>query len=285
MNILITGANGQLGTEMKNLLSEDSINNSFFTDKDELDITDLKAIDNFIKTNSITHIVNCAAYTAVDKAEDDLILCSKLNIDAVSNLVSAAQSNDCKLIHISTDYVFDGKNYHPYKEDDKTDPQSVYGTTKLEGERLITDNMKDTAIIIRTSWLYSPYGHNFVKTMINLGKEKGSINVVSDQIGTPTYAKDLAKAIILILKAPEWKAGTYHFSNEGAISWYDFTKAIHRIAGIKNCKVNPIASHNYITPAKRPFYSVLDKSKIKSTFNFEIPYWEDSLEDCIKQLK
>ncbi len=280
MKILITGSNGQLGTEMKNILETEFPGRSIYTDVAELDITDAKSVSDFIQQNEITHIVNCAAYTAVDKAEEDKALCAAINIDAVRNLASAAESFGTKIIHISTDYVFDGTAHRPYKESDKVNPISHYGTTKRQGETALLA-LAPNSIIIRTAWLYSPYGKNFVKTMIRLGHELPTLNVVSDQIGTPTYAADLARAIYTILRSPQWIAGIYHFSNEGACSWYDFTKAIHRICGIKNCQVSPITTEDYPTAATRPSYSILDKSKIKATFGIAIPYWEESLEKCI----
>ena len=280
-NLLITGANGQLGNELRNLLADRREFNSFFTDIDSLDITDAKAVYHFIESNKIDTIVNCAAYTAVDKAEDDMVLCAKLNVDAVGNIAGAAKNYGARVIHVSTDYVFDGYNYQPYTEDDDTNPKTTYGTTKRDGEKMLLKIAPDS-IIVRTAWLYSPYGKNFVKTMLKLGAEKDSLNVVCDQIGTPTCAADLAAAIMSIITHEEWIPGIYHFSDEGVCSWYDFTKAIHRIAGISSCKVKPVKSKEYPTRAIRPLYSVLDKSKIKQTFGIEIPHWEESLEKCIK---
>ncbi len=283
-NILITGAHGQLGNEIQNVLQPDGEFKLFSTDVETLDITDLQAIDKFITDNAIDIVVNCAAYTAVDKAEEDTELCHKLNSLAVENIANAAKNNNAKVIHISTDYVFDGTNYMPYIETDIPNPNSVYGSSKLKGEIKLMEILP-SSIIIRTAWLYSPYGNNFVKTMLRLGQEKNSLSVVCDQIGTPTYAHDLAIAIASILKSNDWKNGVYHFSNEGATSWYDFTKAIHRIAGITTCEVQPVSSDKYPTKAKRPFYSVLNKEKIKSSFNITIPYWEESLDKCIKILE
>lgn len=283
-NILITGAHGQLGNEIQSVLQPDGEFKLFSTDVETLDITDLQAIDKFITDNAIDIVVNCAAYTAVDKAEEDTELCHKLNSLAVENIANAAKNNNAKVIHISTDYVFDGTNYMPYIETDIPNPNSVYGSSKLKGEFKLMEILP-SSIIIRTAWLYSPYGNNFVKTMLRLGQEKNSLSVVCDQIGTPTYAHDLAIAIASILKSNDWKNGVYHFSNEGATSWYDFTKAIHRIAGITTCEVQPVSSDKYPTKAKRPFYSVLNKEKIKSSFNITIPHWEESLEKCIKILE
>lgn len=284
-NILITGANGQLGNEMRTALSESNIQgNRFFTDVEELDITNKLAIRDFISGNKIDIIVNCAAYTAVDAAQDDFLSASRININAVANIADAAKVNNAKIIHISTDYVFDGFNYRPYTEEDRTSPQSIYGSTKLEGEHILL-SIEPESIIIRTSWLYSPYGRNFVKTMLKLGKEKETIDVVCDQIGTPTYAADLAKAVTSILSSGKWLSGIYHFSDEGACSWYDFTKSIHRLAGITSCDVRPVRSSEYPSKVQRPFYSVLDKTKIKENYNIEIPHWEESLQKCIKILE
>lgn len=284
-NLLVTGANGQLGNEMQRIVAANPGKvNTFFTDVDTLDITDAVAVRAFIEHNAIDVIVNCAAYTAVDRAEDDMVLCAKLNIDAVANLASAARDFGAKVLHISTDYVFDGFEHRPYEESDEPNPRSTYGTTKLQGERELLKYAPDS-IIVRTAWLYSPFGKNFVKTMLSLGESRDKLSVVCDQVGTPTAAADLASAIFTIITAPEWHAGIYHFSNEGAISWYDFTKAIHRIAGITTCEVSPIKSKDYPTRAVRPFYSVLDKTKIKATFGITIPYWEESLARCIAELK
>ena len=255
----------------------------FYTDVEELDITNFKAICAFIETHDIDTIINCAAYTAVDQAEDDEEKAMKLNRDAVANLANAAVKLDCLLVHISTDYVFDGTSDHPYTEKDTTNPQSVYGRTKLEGEQAIKKS-GCLYIIIRTAWLYSGYGNNFVKTMIRLGKERDGLGVVFDQIGTPTYANDLARAIYTIINKGIVR-GIYHFSNEGVCSWYDFTVAIHRLAGITSCKVRPLHTAEYPAKANRPAYSVLDKTKIKTTFGIEIPHWEESLERCIGKMK
>lgn len=286
-NILVTGSNGQLGNEIRRISANHENNfRFFFTDVAELDITDLKAVDSFIKENNIKYIINCAAYTAVDKAEDDVDLCYKINRDAVANLGLAATNNNAKVIHISTDYVYDGTANKPYVETDTVNPQSVYGKSKQEGEAELLKACADS-IIIRTAWLYSIFGNNFVKTMIKLGKEHETLNVVADQRGTPTYGTDLAKTIVKILDFSEangFKPGIYHYSNEGATTWYDFTLAIHKEAGINTCKVNPITTEQYPVKATRPKYSVLDKTKIKSTFNLTIPKWEESLNNCTKEL-
>ena len=281
-NILITGANGQLGNEMRVLSAENKEYTYFFTDVAELDICNAQAILDFVKANDINVIVNCAAYTAVDKAEESIELCTKLNADAVGYLAEAAEANGAEFIQISTDYVFDGTAHVPYQETEPTCPNSVYGHTKLAGEQNAL-TLCSRSMVIRTAWLYSTFGNNFVKTMIRLGKERDSLGVIFDQIGTPTYARDLARAIFAAIRQGV-VPGIYHFSNEGVCSWYDFTKAIHRLAGITTCQVKPLHTEECPTPAKRPHYSVLDKSKIKATFGIEVPYWEESLQECIAQL-
>ena len=282
MNILITGCNGQLGNEMQLLEKDFSEHQWFNTDVEELDITDQLAIEQFIQENQIDGIVNCAAYTAVDKAESNKELCTSLNTVAPAYLAAAVEKRGGWMIQISTDYVFDGTKHTPYVETDTPCPDSVYGSTKLAGEFGVQKFCR-RSMIIRTAWLYSTFGNNFVKAMLRLGKEKTELGVIFDQIGTPTYARDLAKAIMAAI-AQGIKPGVYHFSNEGVISWYDFTKAIHRIAGITSCHVRPLHTAEYPTPAKRPAYSVLDKTKIKETYNIEIPYWEESLKECIEKL-
>lgn len=279
MNILITGCNGQLGNELQLVAKQNPQHTYFFTDVEELDITDASATEKFVQDNAVDCIVNCAAYTAVDKAEENAELCNLLNSVAPGYLAAAVERRGGYMVQISTDYVFDGTNHIPYTEDQPTCPQSVYGKTKLGGEQLVTSNCSK-AMIIRTAWLYSSFGNNFVKTMIRLGKERDSLGVIFDQIGTPTYARDLANVIMNAINQGI-VPGIYHFSNEGVCSWYDFTLAIHRIAGITNCKVRPLHTSEYPTPAARPHYSVLDKSKIKQTYNLDIPHWESSLEECI----
>lgn len=280
MKILVTGANGQLGNELRNLLETEIPGSTLYTDRDELDLTDAKAVEAFILDNEVTHVVNCAAYTAVDRAEEEKHACSSVNCDAVKNLAMAADANGVKVIHISTDYVFDGTNHRPYRESDKVNPISQYGTTKRKGETALLA-LAPESIIIRTAWLYSSYGNNFVKTMLRLADSQSEVRVICDQIGTPTYARDLAVAIYAILTSHQWVAGIYHFTNEGAASWYDFAHAIFRIAG-KKVKLVPIPTEDYPTPAVRPAYSILDRSRIKATYGVEIPHWEDSLEDCMK---
>ena len=283
MNILLTGCNGQLGNEIQ-LLEKDYGQHRFFnTDVAELDITNQLAVADFVGRNEIDGIINCAAYTAVDKAEDNKELCTTLNTVAPAYLAAAVEKRGGWIVQVSTDYVFNGKAHKPYMETDTPSPDSVYGSTKLAGELGVQKFCK-RAMVIRTAWLYSTFGNNFVKTMIRLGKERAELGVVFDQIGTPTYAGDLAKAIMTAVEKGI-KPGVYHFSNEGVTSWYDFTKAIHRIAGITTCKVRPIHTSEYPTPANRPHFSVLDKTKIKETYDMEIPYWEESLRKCIEKLK
>ena len=288
-NILITGANGQLGHEMRNVLAGDQRFNAFYTDVagDKvvmLDITDESVVEKFVAVNDINIIVNCAAYTAVDAAEDNEPLAARLNAEAVGILARVAKRHGARMIHISTDYVFDGQGCVPYTEDMPTNPQSAYGRTKLDGEHLLLDTLGEDAVILRTAWLYSPYGKNFVKTMLALGKDKPALKVVFDQVGTPTCARDLARAIVTVITADAWHHGIYHFSNEGVISWYDFTLAIHRLAGITTCDVQPCHSDEFPAKAHRPAYSVLDKTKFKTTFGVQVPYWLDSLKDTLNSI-
>lgn len=270
---LVTGSCGQLGSELQRLLP-----NALFADVTELDITDASAVAKFVKSHQVDTIINCAAYTAVDKAEDDETAAYKINVEGPANLAATG----AKIIHISTDYVFDGLAHKPYTPEDTPNPVSVYGRTKLAGEQAVLQQA-ETAIIIRTSWLYSIFGNNFVKTMHRLGSEKESLNVVNDQIGTPTYAFDLAQAIVKILPQlrPENK-GIYHFSNEGVCSWYDFATEIMALSGL-SCQVSPIPSEAYPTRANRPYYSVLNKQKIRNIFGVETPHWKESLAKCLKQ--
>lgn len=279
--ILITGSNGQLGHSLRRIIENDPDIEAFFTDVENLDITDREAVNRFVATNKISVIINCAAYTAVDKAESDELLAAKINTEAVGIIAECAAKYGVRVIHVSTDYVFSGENYRPYMENDEPYPHTIYGRTKLEGEGLLSAFCAD-AVIIRTAWLYSEYGHNFVKTMLRLAGEGKDIRVVSDQIGTPTYAGDLADVIHKILHHPTWHPGIYHFTNEGVASWYDFTKAILRLSGKNNVAVTPVSTREYPTPARRPLYSVLSKEKIKNTFGITIPYWEDALAKCLK---
>lgn len=282
MKILITGANGQLGNEMRVLAEENAQHEYIFTDVQELDICNEQAVNTFVKENGVEVIVNCAAYTAVDKAEDDEAFADKLNHLAPGYLAAAAEEVGAALIQVSTDYVFDGTAHLPYTEEVAPCPNSAYGRTKLAGEEVVMQKCS-RAMVIRTAWLYSIYGNNFVKTMIRLGKEREALGVVFDQIGTPTYANDLARAIMAAINQGV-VPGIYHYSNEGVCSWYDFTRAIHRLAGITTCNVSPLHTHEYPAKAPRPNYSVLDKTKIKNTFNITIPHWEDSLQVCVNKL-
>ena len=281
LNVLVTGSNGQLGSEVKELSSEYEYN-FFFTDRDNLDISNQETIKNFVQTNDINIIINCAAYTAVDKAENDVQKAFEINADGARNLAQTCDKNNTVLIHISTDFVFNGEASKPYKETDQTNPISVYGKSKLKGEEEIIQ-IFEKYFIIRTSWLYSEYGNNFMKTMIRLSKQRNELSIVSDQIGTPTYAKDLAEVILDIINTNAKQYGTYHYSNEGVLSWYDFAKTIFEITNI-NITLNPIQTDAYPTLAKRPHFSVLDKTKIKLTLDIKIPHWKDSLKKAILNL-
>lgn len=286
IKILVTGCKGQLGTEIHELEKFYPQFGFIYTDVDTLDITNSKDLERFVDEHPVQYIINCAAFTAVDKAEGEKHMANLLNYTAVKYLADLSKKKDIKLIHISSDYVYSGESCIPYTEDHPTNPTSVYGQTKLNGEKEVLKS--GTGLIIRTSWLYSPYGNNFVKTMLKLGHEKKEIDVVFDQIGTPTYAHDLANTILKIIDSFEEKnvnfvSGVFHFSNEGVCSWYDFAWEIMKNASLR-CKVNPIESKNFPSPVKRPSFSVLNKSKIKSTFEIKIPYWKDSLKDCMKRL-
>jgi dTDP-4-dehydrorhamnose reductase len=282
-NILVTGSKGQLGSEIEALCLNYSYN-FFFTDKEELDTTNKEAILNFVQEHNINSIINCAAYTAVDKAEEEQELANVINHKAVQYLAEISKEKNIKLIHISTDYVFDGQNFKPYIEIDATNPNTIYGKTKLDGERYLQEINPKNSIIIRTSWVYSSFGANFVKTMLRLCKERDSLGVIFDQVGTPTYARDLAKAILDILpNIKNEKVEIYNYSNEGVLSWYDFAKEIMKMAKI-NCQINPIETKDYPTPASRPHYSLLNKLKIKEEFDITIPYWKDSLSECLRKM-
>ena len=286
MNILVTGANGQLGCCMRNAASG-SADRYIFTDVAELDITDREAVARMVADNGINLIINCAAYTNVDKAETDAAFAEKLNAEAVRNLADAIKSVDGTLIHISTDYVFGGNPYNtPCREEQTGTPTGVYGLTKLHGEQAIAAS-GCKALIFRTAWLYSEYGKNFVKTMLNLTSTKPELKVVFDQAGTPTYAQDLADAIYNIIENRRFEGneGIYHYSNEGVCSWFDFTKAIASMAGNTGCDIQPCHSDEFPSPVRRPAYSVLDKTKFKHTFGLRVPYWTDSLKTCINNLK
>lgn len=285
MNILVTGANGQLGNEMR-IVSRNSQDHYIFTDVAELDITNAMAVEKMVNDNDIKAIINCAAYTNVDKAEDDYDFAELLNATAVKHLAQAIKKNDGILIHVSTDYVFGGtKNNTPCSEDEPANPTGVYGITKLHGEQSIIET-GCKHLIIRTAWLYSEFGKNFVKTMLNLTATKPNLNVVFDQVGSPTYAYDLAQAIFNIVENRKYEGqdGIYHYSNEGVCSWYDFTKMIAEYAGHTDCDIQPCHSDEFPSKVVRPSYSVLDKTKIKKTFDIHIPYWTDSLKRCLAEL-
>lgn len=280
-NVLVTGANGQLGQELQQMAKKtDTPFRFIYTDADVLDITDAAQVEHFISENSIEYIINCAAYTAVDKAETDEELAYKINYTGAENLAKSG----VRIIHISTDYVFDGTANVPYKEDAPTNPLSVYGKSKLRGEEAVRE-FADEWIIIRTSWLYSEFGNNFVKTMLRLMNERDELNIVADQRGTPTYAADLAEMILVILECDEWKSGIYHFSNLGEATWFGFTEKIKELAVVNDCRLIPVSTDEYKTAAVRPMYSVLDKSKIQSAFRVVIPQWEDGLKRCLKKLQ
>jgi len=281
--ILITGANGQLGKELRKISLASPDSEYFFLSKDEMPIQAAQKVDEIFEKIRPTHCINCAAYTAVDKAESEKEKAFLINSEAVGILASACKSSKTKLFHISTDYVFDGNSSNPLKEDDTTNPINVYGQSKLSGELLALKNNEDT-VIIRTAWLYSSFGNNFVKTMIRLMKERDAINVVSDQIGSPTYAGDLANAILKIIISGKFIPGVYNYSNEGQISWFEFASSIRELIG-SSCIVKPIPASQYPTPAKRPHYSLLDKTKIKNTYGLEIADWKSSLVKCIDQIK
>jgi len=285
--ILVTGANGQLGSEL-NVISAYESFNFIFTDVEELNLTKGEDVNSFLNTQKIDYCINCAAYTAVDKAEKDIGAARAINVEAVQNLAEACTINNTILFQISTDFVFRGNTFKPIDEELKPDPISVYGFTKLEGENIALKTNPRT-IVIRTSWLYSSFGNNFVKTMIKLGKERDELGIIIDQVGTPTYAGDLAKAIIQIIKSDDEidldeHFGIYHYSNEGVASWYDFANAIFDLRSIE-VAVKPLNTDEYPTPAKRPNFSLMDKSKIKNTFNLTIPYWRDSLKLCLELIE
>ncbi|MGB5943983.1 MAG: dTDP-4-dehydrorhamnose reductase [Leeuwenhoekiella sp.] len=283
-NILVTGASGQLGSEIKTIYQEFSEYQFFFTDIEELDICSKEDLRNFIEVNNINAIVNCAAYTAVDKAESEPEIANNINHIAVEHMASLAKEKGLRLVHISTDYVFDGMGHKPYPVDYPTKPVNVYGNTKLLGEKAIQKLSPDYGAIIRTSWVYSSFGGNFVKTMLRLGKERDQIKVICDQVGVPTYAADLARFILeKVLKSDKKSLSYYHYTNEGACSWYDFAVEIFELSAI-DCRVIPIPTTSYPTPAKRPFYSLMDKSSIKNDFYVVPPYWRNSLKKCIQIL-
>ena len=287
--ILVTGSTGQLGQSLKAIIDNYPQFHFVFANRSQLDLNQSDSITRYFEQHQFDVIINCAAHTAVDKAESEPELANQINHLAVKQLAECAKQHNAKLIHISTDYVFDGKSYRPYREDDTVTPQGVYGQTKLDGELSVQKILKNNAVIIRTSWVYSEYGNNFVKTMLKLGEERESLNVIFDQVGTPTYAKDLAIAIMEITGSTEFNKNDFdtqimHFSNEGVCSWYDFSKAIFELSTI-SCDVSAIETKDYPTPAKRPHYSVLNKAKIKQTYRLTIPYWKDSLKQCLSALQ
>lgn len=287
--ILVTGGTGQLGQSLQAIAQLYDEYDFTFVNRSQFDLSDSDNMDSYLSQNKFDVIINCAAHTAVDKAESEPELANQLNHLAVKKMADYVSQYESKLIHISTDYVFDGKRHKPYQEDDLVAPQGVYGQTKLQGELAVKNRLEKNAVIIRTSWVYSEYGNNFVKTMLKLGKERDTLNVIFDQVGTPTYAKDLALAIMDIISSPEFhqndfETGVIHFSNEGVCSWYDFAKTIFELRDLA-CVVNPIETKDYPTPAVRPHYSVLNKTKIKQKYQLTIPYWKDSLQQCLIALQ
>ena len=283
MKILVTGSNGQVGNELQALASEYKLMHFVFVDIEELDITDLNACLAFFKKHSFDYCINCAAYTAVDRAETDKETAEKVNVKGAENLALASSKNGCRFIQISTDYVYHNDQNTPFKEDDKTSPKGVYAQTKLDGDLAALSHNKET-VVIRTSWVYSSFGNNFVKTMMKLGKDRDKLTIIFDQIGSPTYARDLARGMLDIIQSEVQDfRGVYHYSNEGVCSWYDFARAIFDIKEI-DCKTSPIETADYPTPAKRPPFSLLNKAKIKKEFGLSIPYWRDSLKECLELL-
>ena len=285
--ILVTGANGQLGSEIAELAPGFEVFDFTFIDQELLDLSNMEAIGNYFETNQFDVIINTAAYTAVDKAEEDTTLAKVVNKEAVKKLAEIAKESGTQLIHISTDYVFDGKNYKPYIESDPTNPKGVYGKTKRDGENEMLALNPVNSVIIRTSWLYSSFGGNFVKTMLRLGEERDELGIIFDQVGTPTYAKDLATVILNGIYDSKFNSEgckVYHYSNEGVCSWYDFAKTIFELSKI-SCIVHAIETKDYATLAKRPYYSVLNKAKIKSELKISIPYWKDSLKECLTKIQ
>ena len=281
--VLVTGSRGQLGDAIRRRIDRLPAYTFTLTDIDELDLCDKKAVLDFVRRGRYAYIINCAAYTAVDRAESDAERCLQINRDAVGHLATAAREVGARLIHISTDYVFDGRATRPYREDDPTSPTSVYGRTKLAGEQILLRELPTDAVILRTAWLYSEVGNNFVKTMLRLGAERPEIRVVNDQLGSPTYAGDLAEAVLRVLTAPTFHPGIYHYTNEGTCSWYDFARHILATAH-PTCTVHPIPTTDYPTPAARPAYSVLDKTRIRTVYGLSIPRWQDSLDRCLQHL-
>ena len=285
MKVLVTGSHGQLGQELHKVFSEEYPEADVtYCGHADLDITDRAATEAYLRKGGFSHVINCAAYTDVDRAEEDKSACASVNIDGIANIARMSDELGLKIVHISTDYVFDGTAHEPYREGDKANPQSHYGSTKRKGETALLGLAPD-AIVIRTGWLYSPHGKNFVKTILRLSEERPALTVIWDRIGTPTYAEDLARAIAKIVTAAKWTPGVYHYSNEGVASWYDFATAIVAMSGRSDrCQVNPIAGKDYPSAADRPYYSVLSKDRIKATFNLTIPHWTTSLGRCLQRI-
>ncbi|PNE25566.1 dTDP-4-dehydrorhamnose reductase [Tannerella sp. oral taxon 808] len=281
--VFVTGSRGQLGDAIRRRIDRFPAYTFTLTDIDELDLCDKKAVLDFVRRGRYAYIINCAAYTAVDRAESDAESCMRINRDAVGHLATAAREVSARIIHISTDYVFDGRATRPYREDDPTSPTSVYGRTKLAGEQILLRELPTDAVILRTAWLYSEVGNNFVKTMLRLGAERPEIRVVNDQLGSPTYAGDLAEAVLRVLTAPTFHPGIYHYTDDGVCSWYDFARHILRVAH-PTCIIRPIPTADYPTPAARPAYSVLDKTRIRQAYGVSIPRWQDSLDRCLQHL-
>lgn len=285
MKVLITGSKGQLGRELQQVLAGKDKIEVVAVDADELDITDARAVEDFLRAGVFTHVVNCAAFTAVDRAEELKAECAAVNINGIENIARLADELDFRLVHVSTDYVFDGTSCKPYSETDKPNPLNVYGTTKRRGETALLGLAPDS-VIVRTGWLYSPYGHNFAKTILERGQAGKRLEVVADQVGTPTYARDLAEAIAAIITTPTWTNGIYNYSNEGVASWYDFAVAILESAGLTDqaAAIVPVGTADYPTAATRPIYAVLDKSRIKATFGIRVPHWQASLRKCVRRI-
>ena len=284
--VLVTGANGQLGNEIRLLANQYPQFAFTFTDIQELDLQDPEAVKTCFSRLKPSYLINCAAYTAVDKAENEVDLCYSVNSAAVRNLALAAKQHNTIVLHVSTDYVFDGKQARPYSEGDPVCPVSIYGKSKLQGEQVLSEICPSLSVVVRTAWLYSAFGNNFVKTMIRLGREKSELKVVSDQWGSPTYAADLAQALMKIIQSAEaghFYPGIYHYSNEGSCSWYEFAQKIHQLAGITSCKILPVSTAEYPTAAQRPSYSLLYKSKIRRDYGVSVPLWTDSLEACLSK--
>lgn len=289
IKVLVTGSNGQLGQSLQVLQNQFSDLSFVFLDRSQLDLSQLNSIQTVLSGYEFDVLLNCAAYTAVDQAESEKDLANRINHQALKELAMATKRQGAKIIHVSTDYVFNGRAYRPYQETDKTDPQNIYGFTKLKGEQVLLKQMPENAIVVRTSWVYSEFGNNFVKTMLRLGKEREHLNVIFDQIGSPTYARDLANAILQIATHPilqktKVESQIFHYSNEGVCSWFDFAKAIFEFSKYA-CQVWPIETKDYPTPAARPYYSLMNKAKIKQSYGLEIPYWRDALKTCLKELE